>query len=201
MNVKIGYNVNLTAGFWWNNSLIMNNYSITFKLLTLTADPTDQNIALDRLKFMFSDVFTDIIFIVDSEKDQIKKLKAANLRLAILPEEPVDQIIGMMLYSKISAIMEDKISIRSLMISSEAGDNVIYEHDIDESVAPFDQPGWWSTSGPECESVARGRDKVVEIGHNKHWREFGLEWADQQVEVIDDTNVLVFNDYKNDTDK
>lgn len=203
MNVKIGCTMHFTAGFWWDNTLLMNNYTVTFKLLTVTMDHANQNIAVDRLKFMFEEVFTDMIFIADSEKDQIKKLKAAGLRLAILPEEPVDQIIGMMLYSKISAVMEGNVIIRSLMLSSTAGDNIIYEHDSEEAIAPFDRADWWTHSGPECEGISKGRDKVFVISPNKHWRDYGLEWSEQYADDAEesDENVLVFTDFKNDKDK
>jgi predicted Fe-Mo cluster-binding NifX family protein len=94
---------------------------------------------------MVEEYLVDAVFIKDTDdQEQIALLKAAGIKVIALPEEPVDQIIGMMLYSKLSAVMEGCMLIRSIMLSSTAGDNVIYEHDAQESVAPFDQPGWWN---------------------------------------------------------
>lgn len=201
MNVKIGYTMHLTAGVWWDNHLIMSNYTVTFKLITVTPDVRDSNIALERLRYLFDEVLTDAVFINHEETDQIKKLKAAGIETIVMPEEPVDQIVGMMLYSKVNAIMEGRMVVRSVMISSNVGDEVIYEHSQDESVAPFDQPGWWNNSSPLCETVSKKtKDQVFVISCQKPWRDLDLDWFDGQVES-DEENVLVFSDFKNDKDK
>ena len=159
MNVKIGYTTPLTAGVWWDDHLIMANYTITFKLITVTDNVKDSNTALDRLKYMIEEVFTDGVFINHKETEQIKRLKAAGIQTIILPEEPVDQIVGMMLYSKIGAVMEGQVDIRSVLVSSNIGDDVIYEHDLTESVAPFNEPGWWLDSTPAIENGTRKNSK------------------------------------------
>jgi hypothetical protein len=202
MNVKLGYTTPLTAGVWWDNHLLMANYSITFKLITITDDARDSNTALDRLKYMIEEVFTDAVFVSSKESDQIKKLKAAGIKTIIMPEEPVDQIIGMMLYSKIGAVMDGNIGVRSVMISSNIGDDVIYEHDQSESMEPFDSPGWWADSSPGVEDEVRkkSKDQVFVITPSRQWYDLGLAWDSEQVES-DNENVLVFTDFKNDKDK
>lgn len=202
MNVKIGYTMHVTAGVWWDNHLIMSTYTVTFKLLTVTPDVRDSNIALDRLRYLFEEVLTDAVFINHDETDQIKKLKAAGIETIIMPEEPVDQIVGMMLYSKVNAIMEGRMVVRSVLVSSNVGDEVIYEHDQSEALAPFDQPGWWQESTPTCTAAdtSKKKEKVFVISNTKPWRELGLDWHEDQVES-DEENVLMFTDFKNDKDK
>lgn len=203
MNVKIGYTQHVTAGVWWDDHLIMSNYTVTFKLLTVTPDVRDSNIALDRLRYLFEEVLTDAVFINQTETDQIKKLKAAGIEVIAMPEEPVDQIVGMMLYSKVNAIMEGRMIVRSVLISSNVGDEVIYEHDQSEALAPFDQSGWWADSTPTCTAADTGKknkDKVFVIANTKPWRELGLDWHEDQVESVEGT-VLMFTDFKNDKDK
>lgn len=202
MNVKIGYTTPLTAGVWWDDHLIMANYTITFKLITVTDNVKDSNTALDRLKYMIEEVFTDGVFINHKETEQIKRLKAAGIQTIILPEEPVDQIVGMMLYSKIGAVMEGQVDIRSVLVSSNIGDDVIYEHDLTESVAPFNEPGWWLDSTPAIENGTRknSKDTIFVITPSQHWSELGLEWDDRQADSGEE-NVLVFSDYKKDEDK
>lgn len=201
MNVKLGYTLHLTAGVWWDNHLIMSNYTVTFKLITVTPDVRDSNVALERLRYLVDEVLTDAVFINYEETDQIKKLKAAGIETIVMPEEPVDQIVGIMLYSKVNAIMEGRMAVRSVLISSNIGDEVIYEHNSDESVAPFDQPGWWTSSAPNCETASKqAKDQVFMITNQKPWRDLDLDWFDGQVES-DEENVLVFTDFKNDKDK
>lgn len=203
MNVKLKYTTNFIAAVWWDNSLIMSNYTVTFKLITAGMNPANTNTALDRLKYMVEEYLTDAVFIKYDETEQIKKLTAAGIQLVILPEEPVDQIIGMMLYSKINAVMEGHMLIRAVHLSSTAGDDVVYEHDQSESAAPFNQPGWWSSTSPNCEpETKRKPEKVFVITALNQWRDLGLEWigADNN-ETTEDENVLVFSDFKNDKDK
>ena len=92
--------------------------------------------------------------------------------------------------------------IRTIMLSSTAGDDVIYEHDAQESAAPFDTPGWWTESTPVCESQSQHRtnDTVFVLNTTDQWRELGLQWI-KDVEPDQDSNVLVFTEFKNDKDK
>lgn len=203
MNVKLGYTSHFIAGVWWNDRLIMSTYTVTFKMITATQDPADTNTALERLKYLVEEYLTDAVFIKHTETDQIKRLHDAGIKLVIMPEEPVDQIIGMMLYSKISAVMEGVILLRSVMISSTAGDDVIYEHNDAESLDPFDAEGWWNMSTPNCDPKAESakNNKVVMLSSANQWRELGLEWQSEIEESDEDSNVLVFTEFKNDKDK
>ena len=202
MNVKIGYTSHFIAGVWWDSRLIMSTYTVTFKMITATDSAQDTNTALDRLRYMVEEYLVDTVFIKDTDQEQIALLTAAGIKTIALPEEPVDQIIGMMLYSKLSAVMEGCMLIRSIMLSSTAGDDVIYEHDAQESVAPFNQPGWWSEPTPVCESESQqpANDTVFVLNAVNQWRDLGLQWV-SDVELDQDSNVLVFTEFRNDKDK
>jgi predicted Fe-Mo cluster-binding NifX family protein len=202
MNVKIGYTSHFIAGVWWDSRLIMSTYTVTFKMITATDSAQDTNTALDRLRYMVEEYLVDTVFIKNTDQEQIALLKAAGIKIIALPEEPVDQIIGMMLYSKLSAVMEGCMLIRSIMLSSTAGDDVIYEHDAQESVAPFDQPGWWSEPTPVCETESQqpSNDTVFVLNAVNQWRDLGLQWV-SDVDPDQDSNVLVFTEFKNDKDK
>lgn len=179
MNVKISYNTQFIAAVWWNNSLVMSTYDVVFNLLTAGINPANTNISLDRLKYIVEEYLNDQVFVNHTEKEQIKRLQSAGINVIIMPEEPVDQIIGMMLYSKISAVMEGHILVRSIMLSSTTGDNVIYEHNSSESLDPFTQPGWWNAATPVCEDEQNtSKGKIVEIVTGNHWRELDLDWVD-----------------------
>jgi hypothetical protein len=203
MNVKIGYTSHFIAGVWWDSRLIMSTYTVTFKMITATDSAQDTNTALDRLRYMVEEYLVDSVFIKETDVDQIKLLRAAGIKVITMPEEPVDQIIGMMLYSKINAVMEGCMLIRSIMLSSTAGDDVIYEHDLQESVAPFDQPGWWNIPTPACETETRPdlNDKVFVLSATNQWRDLGLEWVSDAADNDQDSNVLVFTEFRNDKDK
>jgi hypothetical protein len=203
MNVKIGYTSHFIAGVWWDNRLIMSTYTATFKMTTASDSAIETNTALDRLKYMVEEYLPDSVFIKDTDTGQIELLQAAGIKTVVIPEEPVDQIIGMMLYSKINAVMDGRMILRSVMISSTAGDDVIYEHDLLESMTPFDQPGWWIQSTPVCESETRhdADTNLFVLSSTNPWKDLGLEWISDADDEIDNGNVLVFTEFRNDKDK
>ena len=203
MNVKIGYTSHFIAGVWWDDHLIMSTYTATFKMITATDSPVDTNTALDRLKYIVEEYLPDSVFIMENDTDQIELLQTAGIKTVAMPEEPVDQIIGMMLYSKINAVMDGRILLRSVMLSSTAGDDVIYEHDLSESTAPFDEPGWWTQPTPTCESETKhnAETNLFVLSTTNPWRDLGLEWISDTDDEVDNGNVLVFTEFRNDKDK
>jgi hypothetical protein len=202
MNVKIGYTLQLTAGIWWDSRLIMNTYSVTFKMLTVSTDHENQNIALDRLRYMADQCFTDTVFVYQEHRDQIARLRAAGIGVTELPEEPVDQIIGMMLFAKMNAVMEDQICVKTVLISSRVGDDVIYEHNDTEDIAPFNDEGWWLDPEPthDVPPADIDSDSVFVMPSSKLWREVGLDWNSSERDITAE-NILVFAEFKNDKDK
>lgn len=202
MNVKLTYTTNFIAGVWWDSRLVLSSYTVTFKMITASDSAQDTNTALDRLRYIVEEHLLDTVFIKDTDQEQIALLQAAGITTILLPEEPVDQIIGMMLYAKLSAVMEGIMLIRSIMLSSTAGDDVIYEHDAQESAAPFDQPGWWNESTPTCvtQSHSESVGSVVVLNAVNQWGDLGLAWI-SDVEPDQASNVLLFAEFKNDKDK
>jgi hypothetical protein len=202
MNVKIGYTLQLTAGIWWDERLIMNTYSVTFKMLTVSTDHENQNIALDRLRYMADQCFTDTVFVHQEHRDQIARLRAAGISVTEVPEEPVDQIIGMMLFAKMNAVMEDQICVKTVLVSSRVGDDVIYEHNDTEDIAPFNDEGWWLDPEPthDVPPVDIDSDSVFVMPSSKLWREVGLDWNSSERDITAE-NILVFAEFKNDKDK
>lgn len=200
MNVKIACSLSFPAGVWWNDSLVMNSYDLRLHMITVASDPANQNIALDRIKYMIDTVFTDIVFINQQNQTQIELLSAAGIPTAALPEEPVDQIIGMMLHSKLNAVIEGQMVIRVLEISSSAGDDITYEHAMHEENTLFDTPGWWNSVDPECVSSIEENTDLIMISPPHAWRELDLGWHTESVET-DDENVVMFAEFRNDQDK
>ncbi len=99
MNVKLGYTMNFLAGVWYDNRLQFNSYHAGFTLLTLADQPKEFNLAMERLKYLVYDMFTDTVFIDSNDQEQIGKLVQAGLKVTTLPDVPVDQIVNIALFS------------------------------------------------------------------------------------------------------
>jgi hypothetical protein len=165
----------------------MTNYTVKLKMLIMSSDVDEQNIALNRCKEMLLSCFTNGIFINQANTKQIKLYTAAGCKLTTLPEEPLDQVVGIMLFCKLSAVMEGRIQILDLDVSSDIGDLIVYSHGINETVGPFADEGWWNDPEPthnNLNSIVKksAADRVVTMQKTQTWKDFGLAWDDDEQE-------------------
>jgi hypothetical protein len=179
MNVRLQYDLEFLAGIYYQDSLQINSYDVSINMLTKTKDPASTNIAMDRVKAFVYGMLENTVFINQANMERAEFLQMIGCNVTTLPEEPVDQIIGMMLYYKLNAIMEDRMVITNLDISSKLGDGVWYQHDEEDVAGPFSPEGWWHKSSTqhdtiETEEVDDNVVKVISTG----WYEMDLEWLE-----------------------
>ena len=204
MNVRIKFSSDFVSGCHWRDKFYMNRYFVTIHMVTQTTDITEQNIAFDRLKYMLSESFFSKVFINSTETKQIKLYNAAGIELAPLPEDPLDQIIGIMLFTKLNSVMEEKIMITDLELKSELGDNVIYQHSAGENIGPFAKSGWWHDPSPVCsDSKSNSRktkeERVVKLHHYNTWHGVNLDWNEEEPQETPST-VVYANFNKDETE-
>jgi hypothetical protein len=203
MNVRLRYSTVFTAGIFYADQMSMNNYQVKLHLTTNSGDGDDHNIALDRIKYFLHNQLNSTVFINGSETSQCRAFAAAGIKMTTLPEEPLDQVIGIMLYCKLNAMLEDRMIIDEIEICSELGENIVYLHSDQESLGPFSLPGWWSESDAvHCDLTLFDSEKIVALHHlGAGWRELGLNW-DQQISIeVGDDNKVVFADFVKDETK
>ena len=202
MNVRLKYDLPFTAGIYHNGSFYMNNYTLRVLMATVSDDPDDQTTAFERLKYFICTCMESTIFIDADETEQCNRYVQAGLRITTMPGAPVDQLIGIMLYHKLNAVMENRMIVFETELSSAIGEYMVYLHSEEENTVGYVQPEWWTTADlTHSDHVAANSDNVVSIPQATAWRELDLEWLDN----IDDNNsgnVVVFADFKkpNDTE-
>lgn len=197
MNVRLRFNITFPAAAWFDGELMMTNYTLALNLLTLTMDPQDQNIAMDRIKYFLLNELHSTIFINQTDVERAEVFTDVGLNVTTLPEEPVDQVVGIMLYYKLNAIMEGRMKITELVFSSEAGDSIEYFHSEHEHTDLFPETGWWHEPNL-CHSNVEIDDEedsenVVDLNVDDDWREQDLGWA--QAEVTQDIGQVVFANF------
>jgi hypothetical protein len=194
MNVRLQYDLEFLGGVYYNDLLQLNNYRVSLSLTTQTNNPADTNIAMDRLKCFVLGELENTVFINQNQLDRAELMSMMGINITTLPEEPVDQIIGIMLFQKLNAIMEGRMVIDSLDISSSMGDSVWYQHDAEDALGPFAQSGWWDDSGPVHSSLtATGEDSNVVKLTDNHWRDYQLDWPDTT--ASENGNTVVFANF------
>lgn len=199
MNVRLKYYMEFTAGCCYDNDISMANYQMNLHMLTVSQRTEDHNVALERIKYFVYKQLESSIFINVEDKDRCRLLSDAGLRLTTLPTEPFDQIVGLMLYSKLNAIMEGRMLVTELEFSSDIGSNVVYLHNEEESAGPFKHDGWWSESDLRHHHGMIDNTKIMSMNRDSTWRDLDLGWAKSD---DDNTgNTIVFADFNRNAPK
>jgi hypothetical protein len=194
MNVRIAQLLSFNAGSWFDGELEMNQYTVKLWMITQSIDPEEQNIAFRRAKHFIYSELDSTIFVDSTDETKCAELARAGLNITTLPGDPADQLIGIMLFHKLNAIMEGRIAVIEVEIS--AGDAVIYLHGENETSESLIRPDWWtSTDLTHSDFTVDESGKVLSIPQSASWRDFDLAWPDSE-EPADTGNIVVFADFK-----
>ena len=144
MTARIQRSFDLQMGVHFTGVFYMNLYDIDLHFNVETENIKEQTIALERIKFYLAECLENSIFVHEKEEDAIERYMSANLKVSVLPEEPYDQIIGIMLMTKLNAIAEGRLVITDISISSRMSDGVSCMQDIEDNIGPFVTKDWWN---------------------------------------------------------
>ena len=199
MNVRIQYDVEFPAGVYTEQGLFLNSYSVCLRLVTATENKQQLNVAMERLKCFVYTILKDTIFIDQTHNEHAKLMSLLNMNVTTLPAEPVDQIIGMMLYCKLNAIMEGRLIVTDVDISSTMGEGVWYNHEEEENLGPFKHVGWWDHPGTLNHSIEfeSESEKILKVPSDS-WADYELAWPDNDTPT---GNIVVYANFgKNEDD-
>jgi hypothetical protein len=177
MSIKIQKDFVFESAIHFEGSFLINFYELTLHMTVDTDDMREQNIALERINYFLANHIENHIWVSSEEKKAIEAYQKANISVLEIPEEPFDQIVGMILLLKINAITEGKISVTNIIFGSKLTNNIKFDTSVEEAEALFAGKFWWNTSSPS--TVARHinkKEKVVKLVYEDNWNEFGLSW-------------------------
>lgn len=194
MNVRLQYPFTLTAGVFYDGQLRMNNYTGRLWLITNTDLADNHNVALERIKYFLYHELENTIFINQDNAEKCQLLIQAGLNITTLPGEPIDQLIGIMLYYKLNAITEERMSVLETELSSVLGDGMIYMHSEHENINSVVAPLWWNSCDPVHSQLPK-QDNILTINA---WRELDLHWP-ERTDLDTTGNTIVFADFRDDT--
>lgn len=198
-------NVRLKKTFSWLSSVVhdtqfvTNSYRVDVSLLTTDATQAEQNIAYDRMKFWIHEVLENSIMI-HNKNPKLANYQNTDARVLALPEEPVDQIVGIILYTKLAAIVEDRLIITDVDLQSYAGDDMVYHHNCGDAITiDIAKDGWWNDCRPIWSQIdsKKRKNKIVSLDRSMEWKDCGLEWVDQSGKE----NSVVFAKFNRDETK
>lgn len=190
MNIRLKYSLDWRAGIWFDDRLQMNNYSATLSLLTKTNNQAHQIVAISRLKWFVYRILESTVFVKQTDTDTVRQLAQIGISVTTLPEDPIDQVVGLMLFAKFNSIMEDHIQVTELDLVSDLGDSVHYLHSDNENTVFDFGTGWWHASDPShCLLPKLSHKNIVKLNRVPVWKDFDLDWDTDTAE----TSVVVTN--------
>ncbi len=201
MNVRIKCDLPFSAAIFYNGQFRINHFSLRLWMTTNHSDSDCHNIALERIKYFVYNELDSTVFIYSKNVAQCEKFVSAGIKITTFPTEPVDQVVGIMLYHKLNAIMEQHMIVVETEISSTLGDNITYLHSESEQINNLESDTWWVTPDlVHCDLSWLINDKVLALPQGNAWRDLDLAWPDY-VTDSDAGNVVVFADFKSNDSK
>jgi len=199
MNVRLEYDMNWRAAIWFEDRMQINDYNAEISMYTNTTEQEDHVTCMARLNHFVYHELTDTMFINQHNQEQLRALSAAGIKVTTLPEEPIDQIIGIALYCKLNAILEERMIVTNVTIQSVLGDNVRYLHSSQESLGPCSDAGWWTDPGPVHSNFkpVTGGKRVVKLNRTPAWRDLDLGWSGTELPK-NETNTVMFAKFPTD---
>lgn len=178
MTARIQRSFDFMAGVHFGTEFYANLYDFDASFDVESESIEEQNIALDRIKHFLYNSLQHAVLISDKEQIIINKMVDMGMKVCTLPEEPYDQIIGIMLMSKINAIAEGRLVLTDIAITSKLSDGVVCLHSMEENTGPFKLNGWWNESSPNISDVKQKGKKIIQLKKTTtSWNDFKLDWV------------------------
>ncbi len=177
-----------------DNELFNNDYKIKIHLTPVTGDLQEQGDFFERLKMLFEQIFANTV-ITSRDEPLFKTLsKETNNRFIELPKQPYDQLMAAVCFTKANAVLQGKIIINEIELSSYQGDGITYRIvkegpeiqllDVDKwfpiKYNKFDP--WWLR--PDTATYDKVLDKGIYTGHYRwHNHDAITDMVDEQHEA------------------
>ena len=194
MNTRVSREFAFQAAIHYEDSFIINSYHLDMSMDVTTEDIREQNIALDRIKYLLSECFENCVFIEFSETKAIDAYLKAGLKVCQLPEEPFDQIVAAVLLSKFNTVTEKKLFISEIKIRSSICDDVTFYVTSEEDIEFYGSPNvWWTENNASIFDTNKRtkKEKIVELRKEPiDWNSIGLSWKEKKSTSKDNGEIV-----------
>lgn len=169
------------AGIHLEDSYMINLYECDLSMVINTDDVREQRVAIERITHFMANYLTNCVMISSTEKQMIEKYEAAGLRLCVLPDEPYDQLLGLILLNKLNSIMEDRIVITDMTFGSKLSDYIKFHITQEEAEAVYPEKAWYNESDISIKEIPKKKkDKVVKLFEPDEWEKLELTWQEKK---------------------
>lgn len=183
MSSKIQKDILFQSGMYMEGSFIINAYQITLDMQVLSESMHEQFVAVERVNYFINHVLENSIFVNSSETNIVEQYTKCGLKVCTLPDEPYDQVITIMMFLKLNAITEGRLSVNTIGMSSKFSEGIRIFHEEGDPLGPFEQSSWWNENNLLINNhkEKRARGKVVKLfpAPMSEWADIGLTWKEK----------------------
>lgn len=181
MTTKIEKDFVFQAAIYFEKTFLLNIYDLKLSMLVETELIREQNIAMERMHFILEDCLENCIFVNDTEKEKICDFQKAGIKVCTIPEEPYDQILSLLILLKLNSIMEGKLYITDLVLSSKLSSGVRFNAVAEVAENFFSGSHWWNKNTTEINDLVNEdkKQKIVKLFNEENWDSVGLAWKEK----------------------
>lgn len=196
MQHRIKQHFAFQAAVYVEETFLMNIYEITLKMHVVTGDSKEQNIAMSRINYMIEDCFQNCVFVHQTETAVIEKYIAANLKVSTTPDEPYDQLLAILLLTKLNIITEGRLLITDITLSSGLSDGIefLYSPALEHTPLTTGISNWWNELNTKIVDFPKRetkKEKIVKlVKKTNDWAHLNLEWQEKPLP----TSQIIFTD-------
>jgi hypothetical protein len=174
---RIEKDFSFLASLYFHEHTVVNQYNMTLFIDVATDDEEEQLTAIERIQFLLKCYIEHSVFVCQEHKAQISLLEKAGLTVIALPDEPYDQIVGLILLRKFNAITEGRLIVTEIKFGSRLSADIRFHNDIEES-EEFSEPAWYNDPALTIHNTDKKskKDKVVKFEQLEDWNKIGLNW-------------------------
>jgi hypothetical protein len=181
MTARIKRNFSFQAGVYFKDNFYLNLYTVLIYFDIETTSAMEQFVSMERIKHFFSQCLENAIFIDENHTAMIEKYLEASLKICTLPCDPFDQIVAIMLVKKLNSILEGRMLVTDISVTSLYSDDIHHLHSIEENFGPFNEPGWWNEASPKFNNVnsissSKSKKLVKLIKQTVSWDDLSLSY-------------------------
>lgn len=182
MSTRIEKDFFFQAAVKFQDQFILNMYEITTSMLVETEDTREQNVAIERLNYFLHNILENSVFVVHKDTQSIENFEKAGIKVCTTPEEPYDQVISMILILKLNAIMENKLFITDMILTSKLSEGIKFSM-VPEVAESIYEDDWYNSSSTNIKHINKGNSKrdikIVNLFEMTEWADVGLGWKDK----------------------
>lgn len=129
-----------------DNELFHNTYDVKLGIEPITKDLAEQSDYFERLKSLYTHIFANTV-VTYREESLYRMLETSTTnRFIELPRPPYDQVMSAVCFTKSNAILDGKIVVKSVELSSYQGDGISYTVEQDSpELELLKVDNWFST--------------------------------------------------------